>query len=50
MAVMRTLIDVDDDLLEAVKASLGTTTKKAMVNAALAEISPCISAPRLRGG
>ena len=32
---MRTLIDVDDELLEAAAAELGTTTKKETVNEAL---------------
>jgi Arc/MetJ family transcription regulator len=32
---VRTIIDVDDELLEAAQAELGTTTKKDTVNAAL---------------
>ncbi|HZN77606.1 MAG TPA: type II toxin-antitoxin system VapB family antitoxin [Micromonosporaceae bacterium] len=32
---MRTIIDVDDELLEAAQAELGTTTKKDTVNEAL---------------
>ena len=32
---MRTIIDVDDALLDAAQAELGTTTKKDTVNAAL---------------
>lgn len=34
----KTLIDVDDDLLEAAREVLGTTTKKDTVNAALREV------------
>ncbi len=34
----RTVIDVDDDKLEAAAAILGTTTKVATVNAALDEV------------
>lgn len=34
----RTLIDVDDDLLGQAAQALGTGTKKATVNAALAEV------------
>jgi len=33
---VRTNIDIDDDLLEAAKAALGTDTKKSTVEAALA--------------
>lgn len=32
---MRTIIDIDDELLEAAQAELGTTTKKDTVNEAL---------------
>lgn len=32
----KTLIDLDEDLLEAARAALGTTTKKDTVNTALA--------------
>ncbi len=32
---MKTIIDVDDELLEAAQAELGTATKKDTVNAAL---------------
>lgn len=32
---MRTIIDIDDELLEAAQAELGTTTKKETVNEAL---------------
>jgi len=35
---VKTVIDVDDVLLEAARSVLGTTTKKATVNAALAEV------------
>jgi Arc/MetJ family transcription regulator len=35
MAGMRTIIDVDDALLDAAQAELGTTTKKDTVNEAL---------------
>jgi Arc/MetJ family transcription regulator len=35
MVGMRTIIDVDDALLEAAQAELGTTTKKDTVNEAL---------------
>ena len=34
----KTLIDIDDDLLEAVQEVLGTTTKKETVNTALREV------------
>lgn len=34
----RTLIDIDDDLLERSRALLGTDTKKDTVNAALAQV------------
>ena len=34
----RTLIDVDDDLLQQAAEVLGTDTKKSTVNAALAEV------------
>lgn len=34
----RTLIDIDDDLLRSAAETLGTGTKKATVNAALAEV------------
>ena len=34
----KTLIDIDDDLLEAVREVLGTTTKKDTVNTALREV------------
>ncbi len=34
----KTLIDIDDDLLEAAREALGTTTKKDTVNAALREV------------
>ena len=34
----KTLIDIDDDLLEAVREVLGTTTKKETVNTALREV------------
>ena len=36
--VAKTLIDIDDDLLEAVREVLGTTTKKDTVNTALREV------------
>jgi Arc/MetJ family transcription regulator len=36
--VTKTLIDIDTDLLTQCRCLLGTTTKKATVNAALAEI------------
>ncbi|MDT4993347.1 MAG: hypothetical protein QOH97_3239 [Actinoplanes sp.] len=35
MSLMRTIIDVDDALLEAAQSELGTATKKDTVNAAL---------------
>jgi Arc/MetJ family transcription regulator len=35
--VAKTLIDVDEDLLAAAQAALGTTTKKDTVNSALAQ-------------
>jgi len=35
---VKTVIDVDDVLLEAARSLLGTTTEKATVNAALAEV------------
>ncbi len=35
MATMRTIIDVDDELLVAAQAELGTATKKDTVNEAL---------------
>jgi Arc/MetJ family transcription regulator len=35
MACVRTIIDVDDDLLEAAQSELGTATKKDTVNEAL---------------
>lgn len=35
---MKTVIDIDDVLLAAARSLLGTTTKKATVNAALAEV------------
>lgn len=34
----KTLIDIDDDLLEAAREVLGTSTKKDTVNAALLEV------------
>ena len=34
----KTLIDIDDDLLEAVREVLGTSTKKDTVNSALREV------------
>ena len=34
----KTLIDIDDDLLEAAREALGTTTKKDTVNTALREV------------
>lgn len=34
----KTLIDIDDNLLEAAREALGTTTKKDTVNAALREV------------
>jgi Arc/MetJ family transcription regulator len=34
----KTLVDIDDELLDVVAAYLGTTTKKDTVNGALAEI------------
>ena len=36
---MRTVIDIDDASLEAAKKVLGTTTKVATVNSALAEVA-----------
>ena len=36
--VAKTLIDIDDDLLEAAREALGTSTKKDTVNAALREV------------
>ena len=36
--VTKTLIDIDDDLLEAVREVLGTATKKDTVNTALREV------------
>ncbi len=38
MVVTKTLIDIDDDLLEAAREVLGTTTKKDTVNTALREV------------
>jgi Arc/MetJ family transcription regulator len=35
----RTVIDIDDDKLEAAKRALGTSTKVATVNRALAEVA-----------
>jgi Arc/MetJ family transcription regulator len=35
MAIMRTIIDVDDALLDAAQSELGTATKKDTVNEAL---------------
>jgi Arc/MetJ family transcription regulator len=35
----KTLVDIDDDRLEAAKAALGTTTKVDTVNRALAEVA-----------
>jgi Arc/MetJ family transcription regulator len=37
--VAKTLIDVDQELLEAAQAALGTTTKKDTVNTALAHVA-----------
>lgn len=34
----KTLIDIDDDLLEAARAALGTSTKKDTVNSALRSV------------
>ena len=34
----KTLVDIDDDLLEAAREVLGTSTKKDTVNAALREV------------
>ncbi len=39
MIVTRTVIDIDDDALAAAAEELGTSTKVATVNRALAEIS-----------
>jgi Arc/MetJ family transcription regulator len=36
--VTKTLIDIDDDLLEAAREALGTTTKKDTVNTVLREV------------
>jgi len=36
--VSRTLIDIDDDVLERARRALGTTSPEATVNAALAEV------------
>lgn len=36
---MRTVIDIDDEQLEAAKAVLGTTTKVETVNRALADVA-----------
>jgi hypothetical protein len=36
---MRTVIDIDDELLEAAAAELGTTTKRDTVNEALRQIA-----------
>jgi Arc/MetJ family transcription regulator len=36
---MRTVIDIDDDALDAAAAELGTTTKRDTVNAALAYVA-----------
>lgn len=38
MATTRTLVDIDDDLLARASAILGTSTKKATVNAALEDV------------
>ncbi|GGW47226.1 type II toxin-antitoxin system VapB family antitoxin [Streptomyces galilaeus] len=37
----RTVIDLDDEALEAAAAELGTTTKRDTVNAALREVAAC---------
>ena len=34
----KTLVDIDDELLEAARAALGTSTKKETVNTALREV------------
>ena len=34
----KTLVDIDDELLEAARAALGTSTKKDTVNTALREV------------
>lgn len=39
MRYMKTMVDIDDDLLAAAAAELGTTTKKDTVNAALAYVT-----------
>ncbi|MET0699581.1 MAG: type II toxin-antitoxin system VapB family antitoxin, partial [Mycobacterium sp.] len=36
---MKTLIDIDEDVLDAAAKELGTTTKKDTVNAALAYVA-----------
>jgi Arc/MetJ family transcription regulator len=36
---VKTLVDIDDDRLEAAKRALGTTTKVETVNRALAEVA-----------
>ena len=38
MGMAKTLVDLDEQLLEAAAAALGTTTKKATVAAALREV------------
>lgn len=37
-AAVRTVVDIDDELLDAARAALGTTTKVETVNRALAEV------------
>ena len=36
---VRTVVDIDDELLDAARAALGTTTKVETVNRALAEVA-----------
>jgi Arc/MetJ family transcription regulator len=38
-AAVRTVVDIDDELLDAARAALGTTTKVETVNRALAEVA-----------
>ncbi|HMQ25392.1 MAG TPA: type II toxin-antitoxin system VapB family antitoxin [Acidimicrobiales bacterium] len=43
---VRTVVDIDDELLDAARAALGTTTKVETVNRALAEVVALVARRR----
>lgn len=45
-AAVRTVVDIDDELLDAARAALGTTTKVETVNRALAEVVALVARRR----